>query len=272
MKGCPLKCLWCANPESQNPHRELLYIEQNCIKCGRCLAACPIGAISPDFHIDRRICNLCGRCAEVCPSNAKKLSGREVTVSEVLEEIEKDRLFYRRSNGGVTIGGGEPTMQAEFVASVLRECHRLNLHTAIETSGFAKWDSLKRVLEHTDLVYFDIKHMNLNEHIKLTGASNEIILQNARRVADSKTPMIIRVPIIPGYNDSKDNMQSTARFIVDLGVKRVELLAYHRLGEHKYEWTGKEYQLKGLEPPIREHMIELEKTYVSNGINLESSR
>lgn len=229
-----------------------------------------MGAISPDFHIDRRISNLCGRCAEVCPSNAKKMSGREVTVNEILEEVEKDRLFYRRSDGGVTIGGGEPTMQAQFVANVLRECQRLNLHTAIETSGFAKWDHLKTVLEHVDLVYFDIKHMDPNEHLKLTGASNEIILQNAKRVADSRTAMIIRIPIIPGYNDSKDNMEATAQFIADLEVNRVELLAYHRLGEHKYEWNGKEYQLKGLQPPALEHMSELERIYVGHGLSLES--
>jgi pyruvate formate lyase activating enzyme len=262
--------LWCANPESQSPQKEVLYIEQNCIKCGRCLAACPLGAISRDFHIDRRICNLCGRCAEVCPSNAKKISGREVTVDEVLEEVEKDRLFYRRSDGGVTIGGGEPTMQPKFVANVLRKCQRLNVHTAIETSGFAKWDHLETVLKHVDLVYFDIKHMDPNEHLKLTGASNALILQNAKKVADSKTLMIIRVPVIPGHNDSKSNMESTAQFIAGLGVNRVELLAYHRLGEHKYQWIGKKYQLEGLEPPVREHMIELASVYARHGLTVES--
>jgi pyruvate formate lyase activating enzyme len=248
-----------------------MYIEKNCIKCGKCLTLCPVGAISAEnFNIDREICINCGKCAEACPADAKKLVGKQVTIDEVLEEVEKDRLFYRNSCGGVTVGGGEPTMQYEFVASLLQKCQQRNIHTVMETCCYAKWDHMKRILEHLDLVYCDIKHMDPIEHMKLAGVSNRLILQNVKRVAKYMTSMIIRIPIIPGYNDSEKNIAHIAKFVASLGsVNKIELLPYHRLGEHKYEWLGREYLLKNLQPPTQEHMEKLERIVREYGLDVQ---
>jgi len=270
MKGCPLRCLWCDNPESQNLDNEIIYIETNCIKCGRCVVACRTGAISPStLRITNKMCTNCWACSQICPADARRVAGRQVTVHQVLGEIEKDRLFYRASGGGVTVGGGEPTMQCEFVTSLLTECQRRNIHTAIETCGYARWSRLERILQHLDLVLFDIKSMDPEEHVRLTGVSNEPVLRNARRIASYAIPVIIRVPIIPGYTDSQSNIESIAKFATGLRtVTQIELLPYHQLGERKYEWLGREYPLRRVEPPTQEHMESLGEIIMQHGLSV----
>ncbi len=274
MKGCPLRCLWCSSPQTQKTTPEVLHIGLDCKKCGLCFQACQLEAIAfseeEGPRINRERCNGCGQCVEVCPNQALELAGYSVTVEELYEEVAKDSAFYRRSNGGVTIGGGEPTMQPEFVVKFLKKCKQTYMHAAIETCGFVKWEYLERLLKHLDLVYFDIKHMDTRVHREITGVSNEIILKNAGK-ASGLRPMIVRVPIVPGCNDSDENIFATARFADSLGeqFKRIELLPYHKFGTQTYGRLGKEYKLADVESPGDEHMERLKQIVESCGIKAQ---
>ena len=274
MKGCPIKCLWCSSPHTQKPSPEILHAENNCKKCGRCVAICPSHAISlsekDGIKINRKLCTNCGECAEICLNNALEHIGNHVTVEELFKEIRKDSPFYRRSNGGVTVGGGESTMQSYFVTAFLKRCKQSYIHTAIETCGYVKWEQLEKLLEYLDLIYLDIKHMDPIEHKHLTGVSNEIILENARK-ASKLCPMIIRIPIVPGYNDSDENILNTAIFASKLGkyFKRIELLPYHKFGTQTYSKLGREYKLTDVEPPNDDQMKRLKEIVESCGIEAQ---
>ena len=254
LKGCPLRCLWCSNPESQKATPELGFIAARCVgaeSCGApCLPACPIGALTADGQgkavLNRSRCDACGRCAAVCVHEALKVVGRVMTVEEVLTAVEKDRPFYRRSGGGVTLGGGEPLAQHRFAAELLAAAQDEYLHTALETSGYAPWRHLESVLRHVDLLYVDLKHMDPQQHVMLTGQSNELILENLRRVRSMMQPVdvIVRIPIIPGCNDSIENLSASAAFVLQLGFLQVELIPYHRFGVSKYEQYGMTYRLE----------------------------
>ena len=193
-----------------------------------------------------------------------------MTVAELLREVEKDSPFYRRSNGGVTVGGGEALMQHDFVTEFLKTCKQNYIHTAMETSGCAKWEHLEKLLGHLDLVYFDLKHLNTRLHKKLTGVSNERILENARRTS-AKRPMIVRIPVIPWYNDSHDNISATARFAAELGenVLRIELLPYHKFGTQAYSRLGRKYELEDVEPPDDAHMQKLKMIVEACGVKAQ---
>ena len=263
MKGCPIRCLWCSSPQSQKATPEILHIKIHCRKCGRCIEVCPIGALTFSEEdgpkIDRELCTSCAQCVEACPNRAWELVGTSVTVEELFQEVKKDVPFYRRSNGGVTVGGGEPMMQYEFVAEFLKKCKQQYIHTCIETCAYGKWEHLEKLLKYLDLIYIDIKHMDPLVHRELTGVSNERILENARK-ASALCPMIIRIPTVPGYNDSGDNILATAKFAAELGenLKRVELLPYHKLGKKTYNWLSREYKLDDVEPPSDSYMGRLE--------------
>ena len=274
MKGCPLECLWCSTPQTQRSSPDLLYIEVNCKKCMRCVDVCPEEAIvfsdNEKIEIDRKICNICGQCVNICPNQALKLVGDQKTVDQLFQEIMKDSNFYRRSDGGVTIGGGEATMQHEFVAALLKKCKEIYVHTAMETCGYVKWEQLEKILEHIDLLYFDIKHMDSRIHEEITGLSNELILENARKASEMR-PIIIRIPIIPGLNDSEENLLNTAKFASELGenLLRIELLPYHKFGTGTYEQLGRDYKLKHIEPPNEEHLNKLKKVIESCGVKVQ---
>ncbi|MDE8731537.1 glycyl-radical enzyme activating protein [Eubacteriales bacterium DFI.9.88] len=252
MKGCPLKCIWCCNPESQNIEPEVLFLRDKCIGCMHCVQICPLEAM----EIDRKSCRQCGSCARVCPSSAKRLSGRYVTVDEMVKEVEKDRVFYRNSGGGITVSGGEPMMQPEFVAELLRKCHIHDIHTAIETSGFAETEAFLSVIEHVDEVFFDLKHMNSDKHKVLTGVSNEQILKNAAKLPELGKKVTFRIPLIPDCNDEEENIRKTGEFVSALTNENVyiEILPYHRLGEMKFEWLDKIYDLKETKEPPKEQV------------------
>ncbi len=274
MKGCPLRCGWCSTPESQKLSPEMEYFVDRCLRCARCVEVCPLGAISilgnGEIFTDRELCINCDyQCAEVCPSGARKIAGEEMTVEEVVKEVEKDTLFYANSGGGVTLSGGEPAMQPEFSLGILKACKERGIHTAIETCGYVKWDILDEMLKYLDLVYMDIKHMSPEEHKKLTGKGNELILENTRRVATKypDKPLIIRIPVIPGYNDSDENITDIVQFVRQLkGEHKIELLPYHKFGISQYRVLSRDYSMSDLEPPPEERMRALKKLVESYGI------
>jgi pyruvate formate lyase activating enzyme len=282
LKGCPLKCLWCSNPESQKSMPELGYIESRCVgqkACGApCLAACLEEAIRLDGRgkpaIDRGACDNCGRCAGACCHDALKLVGRDMSVAEVLAEVEKDRAFYRRSGGGITIGGGEPMAQYRFTAELLEAAQEEYLHTALETSGHVAWKRLERVLSCIDLLHFDLKHMDSRRHEELTGQSNELILSNLERLLHIKEPhdVVIRIPVIPGCNDSSENIRESATFVADLGFTQIELMPYHEFGVSKYRQYGMVYQLDEATPAAESDLQSLRRLVESFGLREVTGR
>jgi len=221
-------------------------------------------------RIDRASCTGCGDCVEACPNDALELVGRQVTCEELVREVGKDSPFYRRSGGGVTLGGGEPTLQHEFVLEFLERCKRQHLHTVMETCGFVSWRHLEEILEHLDLLYLDIKHMDAVVHETITGVSNQSILRNAER-ASALRPLIVRIPVVPGYNDADENILLTAEFAKALGdnLQRIELLPYHGLGVQTYAELGREYSLREVSPPDARHMEKLKEIVESQGVSAQ---
>ena len=272
LKGCPLHCLWCQNPESQSARPEPFFNADRCKGCGTCVVACPEQAIS--LHdgrswTDRTRCRGAGRCAEVCPNEARNLMGRYATVEEVFKEVNADAIFYKRSGGGVTLSGGDPVSQPRFATALLQMCKEEGLHTTLDTCGYARWEALQPMLQYVDLVLLDLKHMDAAEHRRLTGVSNELILENAKRMHHEKhIPLLARVPVIPGCNDSIDNLQATAQFIateLDASI-RVHVLPYHRLGEAKYDRLEKAGTPFMAEPPSAGRMAEIRQVFESFGL------
>ncbi|SDL52613.1 pyruvate formate lyase activating enzyme [Maridesulfovibrio ferrireducens] len=263
LKGCPLKCKWCQNPESMSSKPEIMRIPHHCISCVKCATLCPEQAIviKENFkvEIDRDKCTYCGECVENCYAGSMTIVGRYLTVDEVMEEVERDRPFYNTSGGGVTFSGGEPTLQSAFLLTALKEAHKRGLHTAIESCCFCAQETFAKVLEHTDLVLTDIKHMDSAKHEELTGVPNEQILSNIKMAAERGKTLRIRIPLIPGCNDSEENIEATAQFVASLGgsVEGLDILPYHRLGEPKWEQLDREYALNGVIPPNREHVLAL---------------
>jgi len=273
-KGCPVRCLWCDNPEGQKADPEMVFWKERCIHCETCIRICPYDAIKTPGRRSKMIlkdrCTVCGRCLDTCYSRALEQIGKYVTVDEVLEEVYRDRIFFEASGGGVTASGGEPIAQPEFVTELFRRCKEKQIHTAIETCGYAEWSILEKVLKYTDLVLYDIKDMDPVKHKKFVGVQNKLILENAKKVSSKFIPMVVRIPVIPGYNDREDNIEATERFISELrGVKKVNLLPYHRFGEAKYKRLGLKYRLKGLEPPREEHLQWIKEKMESIGIEVK---
>ena len=262
LKGCPLRCVWCQNPESQRRQPELLYYAERCIGCGQCVPVCPLKSIElrdDKARTSRELCEGCGQCIAVCPGEARVLAGRTMTAEEVFREVQKDEPFFRNSGGGVTLSGGEPLAQPEFSSAVLRMCREAGIPTAIETCGVASWDAIEQVMRYTDLVLYDFKHLDTVAHRGLTGIPNETILENAKRIhADLGIPIVARIPIVPGYNADRENIAATARFIAgELGPStKVNILAYHRLGETKYERLERPGNGTVFTPPSQEEMAE----------------
>jgi pyruvate formate lyase activating enzyme len=260
MKGCPIKCIWCSNPESQSFDIEVGTIQKDCVDCGFCYKTCKQKAIQlPDYRINRSICINCLECSKVCPVKSKRAIGREISVNELADIVEKDRVFFKNSGGGITVGGGEPAGQSAFVSAFLAECKERNLNTAVETCGFATWDDFSQTVEHADFILYDLKHMDSDIHKEITGASNELILNNLEKICEYKD-VIIRVPVIADVNDSYENISGTIMFARKLKrVKSIEFLPYHTLGLAKYNLIGKEYKLKNLKPYSEDQTNELSR-------------
>ncbi len=257
LKGCPLNCWWCHNPESKALAKQVTFTKKLCIGCESCLNRCENNAIDlsrENSIFDRGKCKRCGSCSEVCPTNAIKLLGKEMTVAEVVNEIEKDRVFYEESEGGVTFSGGEPLMQHDFLYQLLKKCKQKDLHTALDTSGFTDWHILEKAAKLTDLFLYDIKHMTNEKHLKFTGVSNAPILSNLQRLALVHSNIQIRLPIIPGINDDEENIVATGEFISAIGLRNVSILAYHHTGVDKYERIEEAYKLPNTLEPTHDEM------------------
>ncbi len=268
-KGCPLRCFWCQNPESQPCGPTLRYNPAQCTGCGFCIPACPRQAIFRTGMItdtDREKCDACGKCVGNCLQKARKIEGRKVTVAEVMKELRKDEHIYEVSGGGVTLSGGDPLMQPEFALAVLSACKEEYYHTAIETSAFAGWDVMGPVVEACHYVLMDIKAVDPVLHRKGTGIDNAVILQNAAHVAESGKDFRFRMPLIPGFNDSIECVQDLKRFVTkDLGITadHVELLKYNKLAEDKYTQIGRKEDQQDLEVQSEEYFAQLNEILYS---------
>ena len=240
LKGCNLRCLWCHNPESINPFPELQRYLYKCIGCGQCIKVCPNEATK-----NREKCLNCGRCTKECFSGARVLAGSYMSLEEVLEVVERDKGFYIETQGGVTFSGGEPLLQKDFLREILKSSKNHGINTAVDTAGNIPWESIEEILPYTDLFLYDLKVMDEIKHKEVTGVSNKIILSNLKELSNRTSEIIIRIPVIPGINNSLKNMQATYNFLKELkGIKAVELIPFHKLGEGKYESLGIEYPAK----------------------------
>jgi len=254
LKGCPLSCQWCSNPESQSIKPQIAYNQGRCLgtdKCDRCITACPQNAIAkgPDntLTINRELCRSCETldCAKVCPSQGIIIYGETKSVQEILDTVEQDAIFYARSGGGMTLSGGEPLMQAEFALALLREAKKRRLKTAIETCGHVPWETLREAAPLLNSVLFDLKTMDTQRHMEKTGAGNERILENLKKLLTEfpKLPVLVRTPVIPGFNNTEQDAEAIGRFLKGYPNVSFEALPYHRLGTQKYIFLGKDYQL-----------------------------
>ena len=257
LKGCPLRCDWCGNPESFNRHIEVGVYQNKCIssqKCGSCKELChdPKMLIFSDSkleEIDRNKCTSCLGCSDDCPSEAIKQWGKSMSVDECMKIILKDKGFYERSGGGVTVSGGEPLLQSDFVLALFKACKQEGIHTCLESSFYSNWNKIDKLLPYTDLFISDIKLMDRNLHKKHTGVDNQKILRNLKQLSKTEKEIILRIPVIPTVNDNLDNIEATANFIVNemLGkVRTLQLLSFMRLGEEKYESLGLPYNMRDL--------------------------
>jgi pyruvate formate lyase activating enzyme len=259
LKGCPLRCAWCHNPEGLSPKPELIWYDVRCIGARDCLQACPENALTltpQGIRISRERCTACGACEKACPAAALEVIGRNWTPEEMVAELLKDQVFYETSGGGVTFSGGEPMMQVDFLCQVLPRCREAGVHIALDTCGAVAWESYERVLPWVDLALYDLKIMDAKCHKAATGVSNDTILENARRLAARGVPMWIRTPVIPGYTDDQENILAIARFISEAlpTVQRWDLLAYTNLGQPKYHRLDREYLLEKVPLLTRQEM------------------
>ena len=260
-KGCPLSCWWCHNPEGIAPITQRLYRQERCIGCRECADACPEEAIeisSEGVKWEASDCLYCGTCAGICPADAVELIGKTMSVDEVVAEIAKDTVFYDESRGGITISGGEPLMQPSFLIELLDACKKLELHRTVDTSGYTETQTLLEAATRTDLFLYDLKHMDSEKHIRFTGVSNERILTNLQVLSRQEAEIVIRFPIIPGFNSDQENIDKTGAFISSLpGVSRIHILPYHCAATAKYKNLGLNFNTSEVAKPTRDFLVSI---------------
>jgi pyruvate formate lyase activating enzyme len=265
LKGCPLSCDWCHNPEGISPHLQKLYSKAKCIGCGTCVENCPLNALTltaEGIITNTDLCDLCGICADVCPTKAMEMSGTKVTVEEIMKRIRRETVMMDQSEGGVTISGGEPMMQSDFLIELLDALGSEGIHRAVDTTGLAKTETLLEVAKRTDLFLYDLKMMDSQRHKKFTGVTNEKILENLKILAESGANINIRIPLIKGINADEDNIRKSAEFVAELAgeKKLVSLLPYHNIAIHKYGKLGQDYESGD--------MLEPSPTEIDNAIRI----
>jgi len=264
LKGCPLACVWCHSPESRSPRPELLYQPERCTGCWLCLDVCPEKAISKALHggaeaalVDRSACTECGDCVEKCYPGALRMAGSRVSVGEVVATVGKDAPFFRSSGGGITLTGGEPALQFEFAYNLLLAFREQGVHTAVETTGFVCPETMATLAGVADLLLYDVKHFDSDEHRRLTGVPNDLILDNLQRMARDGHEIRVLVPCIPGLNDDADQVRQLARLVAGLGVSQLDLLPYNAAAGAKYQWLGLTYPLEQSETQDQARMESL---------------
>jgi len=270
LKGCPLRCPWCHNPESWQQGPEHSFRAARCAACGRCIEACRRGAISRQGDLlstDLSRCVFCGSCVDACPTGAREILGRRVTVAELIAEIERDVIFYDESGGGVTISGGEPLVQAAFLEELLRECKGREIHTALDTTCHAPWEVMETIGPWVDLWLCDLKHMDPARHKRFAGVSNQVVLENLQRLARLQKEIIIRIPIIPGVNDDDENIAQSGEFASSLdGVRQIDILPYNRAVRGKLARLTRGYELLEVEPPSDEKLGRIARKLAGFGL------
>jgi pyruvate formate lyase activating enzyme len=277
LKGCPLSCKWCSNPENLSGKVEMGFIESLCVHCGRCQEVCPNGAIRPgegEYRIDHFRCLACGLCRDNCYYGALVRYGEVMTVDEVWDAVRRDKMFYEASGGGVTVSGGEPLLQAHFVRELFELCRMERIGACVETCGFASPEAFLEVLPVTDCLIFDLKQMDTDIHRRYTGQANDQILENAALVVAHCAEVIFRQPLIPGINDSLTNIDGTAKFLHRLGEKaaRLQLMPYHRMGQSKYRALNVTYDMDGIAVMEDREIEAVKNAYIDRGIDCTISR
>jgi len=257
LKGCNLHCIWCQNPESQEMRPQVMYYQKQCVGCKKCVEACPTGSVQLKepfgFISDPATCTLCGACVDACFYDARKIIGESWPVEDLFKEVLKDKAFFDESGGGVTFSGGEPMLQAEEIAELAGLLKAEEIPTAVETAGYVKWGRFEPLLPLVDLFYIDLKHIDPQQHRRYTGVPNELILENIKKLTQLHTNVVVRIPVIPGVNDTQEVMTEMFRFLAEEAkAPRVELLPYHRLGMAKYQGLGREYKMRDAENVLEE--------------------
>ncbi|MDH5783048.1 MAG: glycyl-radical enzyme activating protein [Candidatus Bathyarchaeota archaeon] len=275
LKGCPLKCLWCHNPEGITREQEFMWWKERCIACRDCQKVCIKGAISflDDYLLLNQLkCDLCRACVDACHSQALKLVGKKMTVTQVIKKIEKDMIFYDQSGGGVTFSGGEPLMQPHFLHSLLKACRELGIHTAIDTSGFANSEVLLKISKHVDLILYDLKVINDEKHVKFTGVSNKPILENLKKLSGYRRKIIVRFALIPSVNDDEKDIQELGAFVSSLkSVKELSILPYHKAGVEKFKRLMKPKNSLFIGSlPSDEKLSEIERKLKNFGLKIQT--
>ncbi len=272
MKGCPLRCRWCSNPESQDFSPNLMARDINCRACGACVEACPEGAITLDQEQGRQIhweeCTQCLECVSACVYDSLSQCGREMTVKEVLEEVLRDEAFYKNSGGGMTVSGGEALSQGDFVADLLRAAQEAGLHTALDTTGYAPWEKMERTIPFVDLILWDIKHLDSSKHKWGTGLENEVILENLKKTSGMAKPIWLRMPLIKDFNDSEDHIRKVITLGKEIGAEKISLLPYHEGGKTKCEHMGRDYPFREGKSPTDEEIEHIKDTIEKEGLKV----
>lgn len=267
-KGCPLKCLWCSNPESQNSSLQITWDKSKCIKCLKCLDNCPKKAITLDndvIKINEKACIPCFKCVKHCPKKALMAEGKYLTLSEVMEDILKDKVFYEESNGGVTLSGGEVLMQYEFSIGLLKLLKENNIHRAIETTGYTSKDIFSKFIKNVDLLLFDVKHYDREKHYKATNVYNDIIIENLKMALELNKEVIVRIPVIPTINSNLEDAEGFCKLLKSIGADKINLLPFHQFGEKKYELLNRNYSFKDVEQLHEEDLSEYQNIFIKNG-------